>query len=684
MADNSIAAELLQQINLLKIRSQPHYLSQADGLTVEEFEMSEYGSEYSLDISNIMWGSTSNDSHVFDTFSEFTTHRDSTKTRLDMLRYVAENNERYKWDCHVLLSMLNTQLDTWLQRMAYWGTKADVLSIYALSDMLKKHSYIVTKHRPWTTVDPSVQGTTMEILQLCPVKLVYLGENRFGRLWRKITPAPLVSTYQTEGCSTFPVFPEAEPVLQLPAPPTLAELETAETLIKMQSTGTDDWDVNAEIQLQEPTIANIVQACELNLDYLPVESAVDINACYYDAMDKIVNHEDISFNDPENWLKQSDCMDIITGRIHDFVDNVTLSNTTLFERLATPPRKIAKYTRTKEIATRPCFVELYRIRSTPVVKLPTLQTNQDLLALGDYFTRSKTKPKLVRKGRRPRTASTNIAYEECALSSDDPIRKLQKKSKPSPPANGPTTSRVHSQNQQTIKPTIRLPPVTVDKPLKEPEPSAVNPTPVLKSAPTSELKIVTKGKFSTRSYALKKTKRKRKYGCKLCDKILDSSHQLTAHHRETHSILYCNECNKAFNNPTSLVRHSYQHKKPRFHCACGKSFAFSSQLQSHSAVHRRHATHHCIYPGCVKSFKHKGDLKRHASEHFDSAHECPDCNYKHHDIRNLESHRLTHTDIEKYICQKCGQKFKFNTQLRRHLKTPNNCIKRKRSDSPEY
>ena len=126
-----------------------------------------------------------------------------------MLRYVAENNERYKWDCHILLSMLNTQLDTWLQRMAYWGTKADALSIYALSDMLKKHSYIVTKHRPWTTVDPSVQGTTMEILQLCPVKLVYLGENRFGRLWRKITPAPPVSTYQTEGFSTFPVFPEA-------------------------------------------------------------------------------------------------------------------------------------------------------------------------------------------------------------------------------------------------------------------------------------------------------------------------------------------------------------------------------------------------------------------------------------------------------------------------------------------
>ena len=208
-------------------------------------------------------------------------------------------------------------------------------------------------------------------------------------------------------------------------------------------------------------------------------------------------------------------------------------------------------------------MELYRIRTTPVVKLPTLQTNQDLLALGDYFTRSKTKPKLVRKGRKPRIASTNIAYEECASSSDDPSSKTKKKSKPSPPANGPTTSRVLSQNQQTIKPTIRLPPVIVDKPMDEPGASAVNPTPVIMPAPTNDLKIITKGKFSTRSYILKKTKRKQNYGCKLCDKVLDSSHQLTAHHRETHGILYCTECNKAFNNPTSLVRHSYQHKKPR-------------------------------------------------------------------------------------------------------------------------
>ena len=79
MADNSIAAEFMQQINLTKIRPTPNYLSPADALTVEEFENSEYGSEYTLDVSNIEWGSASNNSHVFDIFSEFTTHCDSTK-----------------------------------------------------------------------------------------------------------------------------------------------------------------------------------------------------------------------------------------------------------------------------------------------------------------------------------------------------------------------------------------------------------------------------------------------------------------------------------------------------------------------------------------------------------------------------------------------------------------------------
>ena len=53
MVENLIVAKLLQQINLSKLRPMPNYLSASDALTVEEFEQSEYGTDYSLDGSNI-------------------------------------------------------------------------------------------------------------------------------------------------------------------------------------------------------------------------------------------------------------------------------------------------------------------------------------------------------------------------------------------------------------------------------------------------------------------------------------------------------------------------------------------------------------------------------------------------------------------------------------------------------
>ena len=48
--------------------------------------------------------------------------------------------------------------------------------------------------------------------------------------------------------------------------------------------------------------------------------------CFSDAMDKIVDHEDVSFSEPKNWIKFRDCMDLVTGRIDDIVDLVNFEN----------------------------------------------------------------------------------------------------------------------------------------------------------------------------------------------------------------------------------------------------------------------------------------------------------------------------------------------------------------------
>ena len=69
--------------------------------------------------------------------------------------------------------------------MTFWDNCADTLAIYSLSDMLVVHSMILTKTKPWTTVSGEFQGNIYDLLHISKVNLVYLGENRFARLWKK-------------------------------------------------------------------------------------------------------------------------------------------------------------------------------------------------------------------------------------------------------------------------------------------------------------------------------------------------------------------------------------------------------------------------------------------------------------------------------------------------------------------
>ena len=329
--------------------------------------------------------------------------------------------------------------------------------------------------------------------------------------------------------------------MHVPAPPTLAELETANTLLTMQQTTNQvqsmDADTTNNLNLQEPDITTADQLSELILDNVQTPSVVYPIDDLLDAMDKLVEHEDVSFSEPNYWLKCRDCMDVVTGRISDLVDVVTLDKLSIWD----------------STQTKPCRVELVQLKYTPTVKLPTLQTKQDLLALGEYFTRSKNKPRKPRKNRRPRSTHTDVNYEEGTSSSDQNKKRTSKKNKSAPPADGPTAAQVHAQKTTTQTPPVRLPALEVDKPADpviESVPEHPPPTDnIEKDLPTPKRK----GSFATRSFTLRKKKRLRKYGCKLCNEILDSAHLLTIHHRDSHGILYCETCNKAFNNPTSLV-----------------------------------------------------------------------------------------------------------------------------------
>ena len=183
----------------------------------------------------------------------------------------------------------------------------------------------------------------------------------------------------------LPVFPEADaqPLVTMPTPPTLEEVDTAQTLLTMQENQAQSSQVSeipqsiCNLDLQEPSVTTHVQPTELVLKNPPTATLEPQELHFNDAMDKMVEHIDVSFMEPGSWLKFRDCMDLIAGRVTELVETLNLSN------LATMDwDKILS-----------CTVELLCIKYTPTLKLPTLQITQDLVSLGQLLHQVKIKAK---------------------------------------------------------------------------------------------------------------------------------------------------------------------------------------------------------------------------------------------------------------------------------------------------
>ena len=105
-----------------------------------------------------------------------------------MLEYVTVNSERYAWDCYTLLCMSRLSLSDWRAKMTFWANPADTLAIYALSDQFRLHTSVITKSKLWTTITPDFQGNEWDVLETSAIKLLYMGANRFGHIWKKAVP----------------------------------------------------------------------------------------------------------------------------------------------------------------------------------------------------------------------------------------------------------------------------------------------------------------------------------------------------------------------------------------------------------------------------------------------------------------------------------------------------------------
>ena len=289
-AKMSLAAELFRAISAPKLSPIPAYLPESDGASVDWFLQCEYARDYCIDTSNLYWGGELNNDHVFDIYKNFSSDKDSVKTRMDMLEFVATNVGKYTRNCYCYLRMNELSLDQWVKKMTHFDNGGDALSLYALSDMFGVHITVLTKGRAWTTVHGNFPGTLNDVLQLSEVKLVYLGQDRYATLWKKVSPDE--PSLRERNYNYAPMLPISHP-------PTHVEMETAEILLNMQ---------------QGPPVVDM----SIVLPHPPEFVSPNVLPTA-DAMDKITDRYDIN---PTGRPLLQDAMDQIIGLDELVITNV--------------------------------------------------------------------------------------------------------------------------------------------------------------------------------------------------------------------------------------------------------------------------------------------------------------------------------------------------------------------------
>ena len=128
--------------------------------------------------------------------------------------------------------MHGTNLDGWVKSMTDCLKRGDELAMYALCDMLKRHAFVFSWTKPWTTVDASIGSLTVsELCMMCDVRLIYLGNNKFGEIKCKpevLSPLPKPKPFSEEQNPCTLVSPSEELVVGI-----LDESKSSCTLVSL-------------------------------------------------------------------------------------------------------------------------------------------------------------------------------------------------------------------------------------------------------------------------------------------------------------------------------------------------------------------------------------------------------------------------------------------------------------------
>ena len=139
-------------------------------------------------MSNVVKNGRANPNHVSDTFGSFSRHT-GTEVRVKLLGNIAANMSFYERRSTICLKMRSMNLETWVETIANESVYCDELGLMGLCYMYHWHCVVLTQNKLWSTVQADKPLNLLDLLNICSVRLIYLGNLCFGVLtWRPCLP----------------------------------------------------------------------------------------------------------------------------------------------------------------------------------------------------------------------------------------------------------------------------------------------------------------------------------------------------------------------------------------------------------------------------------------------------------------------------------------------------------------
>ena len=194
MADNKIAKELLDKIDVFEHTRIARHIPRSAEITLKYFENSGLSCEYFLDLDEVFIKNkhkllkfrTPDPDHVYDIFGKYS-HEEANVVRTSVIDYITCDPISFREQMVVVFTMLYLDLEEWLLRTKNPNTSVDEAAVYGLCQLYSRHALAYTTGSMWSTLEIHGKCSLEEVKRHCDVRLVFLEGGVLGQLHKKPT-----------------------------------------------------------------------------------------------------------------------------------------------------------------------------------------------------------------------------------------------------------------------------------------------------------------------------------------------------------------------------------------------------------------------------------------------------------------------------------------------------------------